>query len=77
MPMDDPIKADVEAAASGIMHCLYMLAQEAASLNLGSTAEALIQAAEICAQENRCSPIVLEPVHHDGADLPPFPRRIH
>ena len=62
MQPDQTSTDEAEATASGIMHCLRMLAEEAASLRLLQTVEALRQAVEICARENGSSPVYIEPL---------------
>jgi len=49
---DDLFTSECEANASGIMQCLRMLAEEAASLRLSRTLAALREAIDVCAAEN-------------------------
>ena len=49
MDNDDSVRA--EAAATGILQCLRMLAEEAASLRLARTVVALQEAIEACESE--------------------------
>jgi len=51
MPDDDPFSPDCQAAASGILHCLQMLAEEADNLRLFRTRLALHQAIRTCQAE--------------------------
>ena len=48
---DDNRSADFEPSAIGILHCLRMLAGEAALLQLDRTLDALFVAIETCAEE--------------------------
>jgi hypothetical protein len=48
--MDD-LDSDCPATPSGIMQCLRMLAEEAATLNLSHTLHAINEALEACARE--------------------------
>jgi hypothetical protein len=50
MPDDDPLTC--EATATGILQCLRMLADEAASLQLTRTLDALREAIKTCADEH-------------------------
>lgn len=52
MTEDDTFSSECEANATGIMHCLRMLADEAASLRLSRTLAALRDAIDACAAEN-------------------------
>ena len=52
MAEDDPFASECEANAAGIMQCLQMLAEEAASLRLSRTLAALREAIDVCAAEN-------------------------
>ena len=52
MTEDDTFSSECEANATGIMHCLKMLADEAASLRLSGTLAALRDAIDACAAEN-------------------------
>jgi hypothetical protein len=52
MTEDDTFTSECEANAAGIMQCLRMLAEEAASLRLARTLAALRQAIDVCAAEN-------------------------
>jgi hypothetical protein len=52
MAEDDPFAPECEADAGGIMQCLQMLAEEAASLRLSRTLAALREAIDVCAAEN-------------------------
>lgn len=47
----DELDSDCPATPSGIMQCLRMLADEAASLNLSRTLHAINEALEACARE--------------------------
>ena len=51
MPDDDPIPPDCQAAATGILHCLQMLAEEADHLRLFRTQLALRKAIRACRTE--------------------------
>lgn len=62
MPDDDPIAPDGQAAASGMLHCLQMLAEEADNLRLFRTRLALRKAIRACQAEQT-------------KRLPPRPRR--
>jgi hypothetical protein len=49
---EDADEAELNGAtASGIAHCLHMLADEAATLQLGRTLRAIRRAIEICSAE--------------------------
>ena len=48
---DDAALIDPEASATGILHCLRMLADEAAGLRLAGTLQALHDAIAVCQQE--------------------------
>ena len=52
MTEDDTFTSECEANAAGIMHCLEMLAEEAASLRLGRTLAALREAINVYAAEH-------------------------
>lgn len=52
MTEDDTFTSECEANATGIMQCLRMLAEEAASLRLARTLAALREAIDVCAAEN-------------------------
>jgi hypothetical protein len=67
MDEDDLCASTCEADATGILHCLRMLAEEAASLRLTRTLAALRQALDVCAAEK-----VLDG-QSDGPDEPPAP----
>jgi len=60
MTDDDPFASECEANASGIMQCLQMLAEEAASLRLSRTLAALREAIDVCAAENLADPTAEE-----------------
>ena len=47
----DDAAADCDPSAAGILHCLEMLADEAATLGLPRTLEALCRAQAACAAE--------------------------
>lgn len=49
--MNDDAEQTCLATASGIMHCLRMLADEAASLNLSRTLVAIHEALQTCESE--------------------------
>ena len=53
--MDDTtfFSSDCDPTATGIIHCLRMLLDEAASLKLAGTLSALREAIEVCEAENR------------------------
>ena len=51
MPDDDPFSRDCQAAASNILHCLRMLAEEADTLRLFRTQVALRKAIRACQSE--------------------------
>ena len=70
----DSRQSDCQADARGIMHCLRMLAEEAASLRLERTCEALRQALETCAAENGFAPILDEIEIVEGGERPAVPR---
>ena len=48
---DNSTLTDSDASASGILHCLRMLAEEAADLRLAGTLRALREAIAICQTE--------------------------
>ena len=50
---EDDSAVDFTPSASGILHCLRMLAAEAALLRLDRTLDALFVAIETCAEEHR------------------------
>jgi hypothetical protein len=66
MDEDDLCSSACEADATGILHCLRMLAEEAASLRLMRTLAALRQALDVCAAEKVNVPA-------DEPDEPPAP----
>jgi len=76
MPPDDPGAASYQADPRGIMHCLRMLAEEAATLRLARTFEAIRQALEVCASENRLAP-ALDCSLPDGSEPPASPATRH
>jgi hypothetical protein len=55
---DEETEAECNATADGIVHCLQMLAQEAADLNLPRTLAAIQRALQIC--------------HDEGIEAPPL-----
>jgi hypothetical protein len=67
MDEDDLRSSACEADATGILHCLRMLAEEAASLRLTRTLAALRQALDVCAAEK------VVDVPADEPDEPPTP----
>ena len=67
MDEDDLCPAACEADATGILHCLRMLAEEAASLRLTRTLAALRQALDVCAAEKIVKAHVDQP---DGPHAP-------
>lgn len=56
---EDDCAADFTPSASGIVHCLRMLAAEAALLQLDRTLDALFHAIETCAEERASLPAVM------------------
>ena len=56
---DDDSAADFTPSATGIMHCLRMLAAEAALLRLDRTLDVLFLAIETCAEERGPLPAVI------------------
>lgn len=49
---DDPTIIDPRSSATGILHCLRMLAEEAADLRLAETLRALHEAIAVCQSEH-------------------------
>ncbi len=76
MPPTKPEPSEHEADPRGIMQCLRMLTEEAATLGLGRTCEALREALDVCAAESGLAP-VLETTVGDGADTPAGPGVLH
>ncbi len=58
--MSDDENFPTTSAATGILHCLRMLAEEAATLRLTRTQAALLEAIEICAAERADPRLELE-----------------
>jgi hypothetical protein len=56
---EDDSTADYTPSASGILHCLRMLAAEAALLRLDRTLDVLFLAIETCAEEHGPLPAVM------------------
>ena len=56
---EDDRPAGFEPSATGILHCLRMLAAEAALLKLDRTLDALFLAIETCAEEHGPLPAVI------------------